>query len=104
MSLWKRLSNRFRSASQEQKRDRRAKSLATRRRPFLEELEIRRVLAGSIDTTLTPTELATSLVGTGVSVSNATFTGGADSTGSFSFGDPTVVGFGSGLLMSSGNA
>ena len=78
--------------------------LATRRRPFLEELEIRRVFAGNIDTTLTATDLASALVGSGLSVSNATFTGGTDSTGSFNFTDPTVVGFNNGILMSSGRA
>jgi Ca2+-binding RTX toxin-like protein len=57
-----------------------------------------------IDTSLTPTELAMSLVGPGVSVSNVSFTGGASSTGSFSFADPSVVGFAQGIVMSSGNA
>lgn len=104
MSLWKRLSQRFHSRSPQQARDRRTMLLAERRRPFLEELEIRRVMAGNIDTSLTPTELASALVGSGVSVSNVTFTGGADSTGGFSFSDPTLVGFSDGVLMSSGKA
>lgn len=57
-----------------------------------------------VDTTLTPTQLAESLVGTGVSVSNVAFTGADGSTGGFNFVDPTVVGFGQGIVLSSGSA
>lgn len=57
-----------------------------------------------INTALTPTQLAQSLVGAGVTVNNVQFTGGSASTGSFSFTDPTVVGFGQGILLSSGSA
>lgn len=75
----------------------------------VERLEVRMLLSGVnpnevVDTALTPTQLAESLVGTGVSVSNVTFTGGALSTGSFAFTDPKVIGFGQGIVLSSGNA
>src|SRR4029079_6172349 len=71
--------------------------------------EGRMVLSGinpleSVNTGLTAAELAQSLVGPGVSVSHASFTGGAASSGSFSFQDPTVVGFGQGIILSSGSA
>jgi hypothetical protein len=58
----------------------------------------------TVDTTVTATQLAAALVGPGVEVSNVVFTGGAGSTGSFSFTDPTVVGFGQGIVMTSGSA
>lgn len=48
-------------------------------------------------------DLAQSLVGPGVTISNATFSGGATAAGSFSFTDPAVVGFGQGIVLSSGN-
>ena len=48
-------------------------------------------------------DLAQSLVGPGVSVSNASFVGGASSAGSFTFTDATVIGFGQGIVLSSGN-
>lgn len=83
-----------------------------RHQPLVERLEDRMVLSALVganpnevvDTTLSPTDLAQSLVGDGVSVSNVTFTGGAGSTGSFNFTDPTVVGFGQGIILSSGSA
>jgi PKD repeat protein len=67
------------------------------------------VLSGSnpnqlIDTSLTPEELAQSLLGPGVEVSNVTFSGGDASTGSFEFTDPTVLGFGRGIVLASGRA
>ena len=58
----------------------------------------------TIDTSLTPTQLAEALVGAGVSVENVQFTGGAASTGGFDFSDPTVLGFDKGILLSSGSA
>jgi Ca2+-binding RTX toxin-like protein len=57
-----------------------------------------------IDTSLTPTDLARSLVGTGVEISNVQFTGSDMSTGSFDFTDPSVVGFSQGIVLSSGRA
>jgi PKD repeat protein len=58
----------------------------------------------AIDTTVTPTQLAGALVGPGIEVSNVVFTGGAGSTGTFNFTDPTVVGFAQGVVMTSGSA
>lgn len=93
--------------------NRRGKPVDLRRRPIVEQLEDRTVpsaISGvpnsneTVDTTLTPTQLAQSLVGTGVSISNVTFTGGAGSTGSFTFADSTVIGFGQGIVLSSGSA
>ena len=89
------------------KRQRRGKPLDLRRRLVVDQLEDRAAPAGLnpseiINTALTATDLATMLVGSGVAVSNATFTGSAASTGSFTFTNPTVVGFGQGLLLTSG--
>jgi PKD repeat protein len=75
----------------------------------VEPLEGRVLLSGGnpnqhIDTAVTPEQLAAALVGTGVEVSNVVFTGGAGSTGSFTFDDPAVVGFGQGIVLTSGSA
>lgn len=75
----------------------------------LEALESRLLMSGSnanelINTSLTPEQLAQSLVGAGVAVTNVTYTGGSASTGSFSFADSKVVGFSQGILLSSGSA
>ena len=58
----------------------------------------------TVTTGLTAAQLASSLVGAGVQVSNATYTGAPDAIGHFVFSVPTVVGFGEGLIMSSGKA
>lgn len=50
---------------------------------------------------LTPTDLVQSLVGTGVTISNVTFTGASVSAGRFS-GGLGVVGFDSGIVLGSG--
>jgi hypothetical protein len=81
---------------------------------FLERLDERSVLSAlvggvanpneTVNTSLSATQLAQALVGSGVLVSNANFTGSAGSTGSFAFNDPTVIGFGQGIVLSSGNA
>ncbi|OOP55248.1 MAG: hypothetical protein AYP45_15860 [Candidatus Brocadia carolinensis] len=52
---------------------------------------------------LTATQLAESLVGTGVSVSNATFTGANVAGGSFSDGLSNGIGIESGVVLSSGD-
>lgn len=59
----------------------------------------------SVSTALTPTQLVqTVLVGTGVTVSNVTYTGAAGALGKFQTGaTPTNLGFGSGVIMSSGS-
>lgn len=57
-----------------------------------------------VQTGFTAAQLASSLVGAGVTVSNAVFTGAAAAQGTFNFTDPTVIGFGQGLVLSSGNA
>lgn len=51
---------------------------------------------------LTPADLATQLVGSGVSVSNVTYTGADVAAGRFT-GGTGIVGFESGILLSSGN-
>lgn len=93
--------------------ERRRKSESTRRRQMLlERLDDRRVLAvvagvpnpnESVQSGFTANELASALVGGGLSISNATFTGGSSAAGSFTFIDPTVIGFGQGIMLSSGN-
>jgi hypothetical protein len=88
---------------------RRRKTLDVARSLRVDQLEDRTTPAGInpgeiITTGLTATQLATMLVGSGVAVSNATFTGNAASSGSFSFSDPTVVGFSQGVLLTSGSA
>lgn len=85
---------------------------AWRRRLFVEALESREVPSAgvlpnpneTVDTSLSAAQLASMLVGPGVAVSNATFTGGTAAKGSFTFNDPTVVGFGQGIVLSSGSA
>jgi hypothetical protein len=83
-----------------------------RRGVFFESLDPRTVLAAIpgvptphevVQSGYSATELAQSLVGPGVSISNATFTGGASAAGSFTFTDPTTIGFGQGIVLSSGN-
>lgn len=83
-----------------------------RRGVFFEPLDQRAVLAAIpgvptphevVQSGYSATQLAQSLVGAGVSISNATFTGGATAAGSFAFTDPTVIGFGNGIVLSSGN-
>lgn len=53
-------------------------------------------------TTLTPAQVAQSLVGAGVSISNISYTGADVSTGTFA-GGASTVGFDAGVVMSSGN-
>lgn len=110
---WLAASRKSKNHANVEKRRQRGKRLDFRRRLLGEQLEGRMLLSTIgglnpneiINTSLTPTQLAESLVGTGVSVSNVTFRGGAQSTGSFDFTNaPTVVGFSKGILLSSGNA
>jgi hypothetical protein len=91
---------------------RRNKSFALPRRLLSETLEDRKVLSAlvgsphpneTVDTSFTASQLAQALVGEGVTVSNATFTGGETAKGSFNFTDPTVIGFNTGVVLSSGN-
>jgi len=58
----------------------------------------------SVNTTLTPQQLVQNvLVGTGVTVSNVTYTGSANSIGKFTTGSsPTNLGISSGIIMSTG--
>ena len=56
----------------------------------------------TVNTSLTAADLAQSLVGPGVTVSNVTYAGGAASAGAFTFTDPTVVGFSQGVVLGSG--
>lgn len=58
----------------------------------------------SIDTGFLAADLAQSLVGPGVEVSGVSFVGDTAARGLFNVADPTAVGFGSGLVMSSGAA
>jgi len=58
----------------------------------------------TVDTTGTPQAVAQALVGPGVAISNVQYTGAQAATGTFSFKDPTVLGMGSGIVMSTGNA
>lgn len=59
----------------------------------------------SLSETLTPTDLATTLVGTGVTISNVQYTGANVAAGTFSgggTGDGSIVGFDQGVVLSSG--
>lgn len=103
-SLWSRKSNRFATIGKG-----RFKPLSLRHRLGLELLEDRTVPSGFnpneiVDTTFTPTQLAESLVGAGLEVSNVKFTGGTASTGAFTFANPGVIGFDHGIILSSGSA
>jgi hypothetical protein len=51
---------------------------------------------------LTPSDLANSLVGTGISISNVTYTGADEAAGTFS-GGTGIIGFESGIMLSSGD-
>ena len=55
------------------------------------------------DSTLTPTALAQSLVGTGVAISNVTYTGAKRAAGMFT-SSANVLGFTNGVVLSSGSA
>lgn len=110
---WFVFSRNLRKFASRQQRPRRGKVLDRRRRIGFEQLEDRTVPSAvigainpneTVDTSLTPLQLAQALVGTGVSVSNVQFTGGTASTGSFNFKDPSVIGFSQGILLSSGSA
>jgi hypothetical protein len=54
------------------------------------------------DESLSPTALAQALVGTGVTVSNVTYTGAAQAAGTFA-GGQSIFGFDSGVILSSGS-
>ncbi len=75
---------------------------------IVESLEDRVVLSAIVlDMTatgggLTATQLAQSLVGTGVTISNATFTGNAQAGGSFSGGNSDGLGIDQGVVFSTG--
>lgn len=90
-------------------RRQRSKPHQSRCRIGVEVLEDRTVPSGynpneTVNTSLTPAQLASTLAGPGVSISNVNFTGNPASAGSFTFTDPTVVGFGQGIVLSSGSA
>jgi len=53
-------------------------------------------------TALTPTDLANSLVGAGVTISNVTYTGSTIAAGKFN-GGTGIIGFDQGVILSSGN-
>jgi hypothetical protein len=61
------------------------------------------LIVQDLDSGLTPTDLAQSLVGPGVTISNITYVGANTAAGSFSGGDG-VVGFTGGILLTSGAA
>src|SRR4029078_2135068 len=112
---WSGFSKTFRTRSKEEQRRQREKRSVARRQLLLERLDERAVLstmAGvnpgeTVDTSFVAEQLASALVGfadPGVTISNATFTGDAVQKGSFTFTDPTVVGFDKGIILASGNA
>jgi len=110
---WSGFSKKFRTRSKEEKRRQRDKQRLSRRKLLVERLDERTVLSSiagmpnpneSVSAGFAADQLAAALVGPGVTISNATFTGNASQNGSFTFNDPTVVGFGQGIILSSGNA
>ena len=57
----------------------------------------------AVTNTMTPTQLVQNvLVGGGVTISNVTYTGGANSKGSFTNGATTNLGLGSGIVLTTG--
>lgn len=60
------------------------------------------VTTQDLNSGLTPADLVTALLGPGVAASNVTFTGANTAAGTFA-GGTGVVGFGSGIMLSSGN-
>lgn len=77
-----------------------------------ERLDPRRLLSATtppnpdelIQVNLSAEQLAQTLVGEGVAVSQVRFTGSLRAAGSFNFVDPSVIGFSQGILLSSGQA
>jgi PKD repeat protein len=57
----------------------------------------------SVDTSTTPDALAQALVGPGVDVTGVAYTGPSTGRGTFAFADPGTVGFGAGVVLSSGS-
>ncbi len=57
----------------------------------------------SLSATLTAQDLANSLVGSGVTVSNVTYTGADVAAGTFAGGGGGIIGFDSGIILSSGD-
>lgn len=74
-------------------------------RPQVERLEDRLAPALSVTdlTTLTPNDLVSSILGPGVTVTNVQYTGNSVSAGAFT-GGANVVGFESGIILSTGKA
>jgi hypothetical protein len=60
------------------------------------------LVVNDLDHGQTPTTLAQALAGSGVSVSNVTYTGANRAAGSFT-GGTGIIGFGSGIILDSGN-
>jgi gliding motility-associated-like protein len=58
----------------------------------------------AINTALTPTQMVQNFVGSGVTVSNIVYTGGANSKGFFSNGSTTNLGLNSGIVLCTGTA
>ena len=61
------------------------------------------VVQDQTDPGITPTTLAQSLAGTGVTISNVTYSGSMRAAGRFT-GGTTIIGFDSGIVLSTGNA
>lgn len=110
--LTSRLSNALKLRAKSQQGRQRKLSKQRRRTMLFERLDDRAMLSAVpgaaasgelVQSGSTAYELAGSLVGPGVSISNAQFAGGASAAGNFSFTDSTVVGFGQGIMLSSGN-
>jgi len=110
---WSGFSKKFHTRGKEEKRRQREKRQLSRRTLLIERLDERTVLSSiagmpnpneSVTAGFAADELAAALVGDGVTISNATLKGSAAQNGSFTFTDPTVVGFGQGIILSSGNA
>jgi hypothetical protein len=72
-------------------------------RPCLEKLEDRLVPALTVTASLTPQALVSNLLGTGVTASNITYAGTPLSSGTFT-GGTGIIGFESGIILSSGHA
>src|SRR5262245_37077935 len=72
-------------------------------RPLVEQLEDRVTPALTVTDSITPSELVSTILGKGVTVSNIQYQGNNQSSGTFS-GGTGIIGFEKGIILSTGKA